>query len=104
MRIRSGGDDLSIFHHADLITFLYGGGSVGNHDNGPLPCTLLNRTDEIFLCDVSQGRGGFIHYDELRMVIQGPCDTDTLTLSSGKPYASLTHQGIHTLRETSYQI
>src|SRR5690625_1938930 len=94
MRIGSGGDDFSTLHQVDRITFLYGCESVGNHDNGLLPFKLLNRTDEIFLCDVIQGRGGFIHNDELRIVIQGPCDTDTLTLSSVKSYASLTHQGI----------
>src|SRR5690625_4298712 len=104
MRIGSGGDDFSTLHQVDRITVLYGCESVSNRDNGLLPFKLHNSMDEIFLCDVSQGRSGFIHNNKLKIVREGPCDTDTLTLSSEKPYASLTHQRIHTLRQTSDQI
>src|SRR3569623_1803324 len=58
-------------------------------------CTqTVHGLDDKCLGFIIEGGGSFVHDQYCRIVIQRPGNSDSLTLATGNPYASFSHDGL----------
>lgn len=102
--MRSALHNLALLHDTNDICILDGRETMCNTDDSLVACfdelidSLLN---EVFTLGV-KGRSGLIEQQELRLSNQGSGDGDSLFLSTGELYTSLTNKCIETFWELRF--
>lgn len=95
-------NNLSVVQHEDHVTTLDGGKSVGDLDSGESSFrdnVLVNRPLDVLLSNHVQGRSGFIEDKDLGLLDEGPCNSDSLTLSTREFYPLLSYKLLIAFRE-----
>ena len=67
--------------------------------DGFLVCQIMNGVHDRRLGNGVEGARRFVEDEDFRVVVDGACDPDALTLAAGEPNTALSYEGLVALRE-----
>src|SRR5579884_825820 len=97
--VRARVSDGAIFEDDNAIGAAHGGKAMGDHEHGPAGHQVLQRSLDERLGLAVEGGGGFVQYEDGRILQQGTRDRDALALAAGQPDAALANYGVVAFRE-----